>query len=93
MDRLIHTALHSLHSARLRQNVSSQNLANAQVSGYRAMKLVAASGLFISPRMARWKAASLPGKVNPACFRLNRVNYAKLESKPTRNKWQGLFPG
>ena len=35
MDRLIHTALHSLHSARLRQNVSSQNLANAQVSGYR----------------------------------------------------------
>jgi len=35
MDKLIHTALNSLHSARVRQNVSSQNLANAQVSGYR----------------------------------------------------------
>ena len=35
MDKLIHTALNSLHSARLRQMVSSQNLANAQVTGFR----------------------------------------------------------
>jgi len=35
MDKLIHTALNSLHSARIRQNVSSQNLSNAQVPGFR----------------------------------------------------------
>ncbi|MDC1383961.1 hypothetical protein N8500_10860 [Candidatus Puniceispirillum sp.] len=35
MDKLIHTALNSLHSARVRQNVSSQNLSNAQVPGFR----------------------------------------------------------
>lgn len=35
MDKLIHTALNSLNAARIRQNVSSQNLANAQVGGYR----------------------------------------------------------
>ncbi len=35
MDKLIHTALNSLNAARLRQNVSSQNLANAQVPGFR----------------------------------------------------------
>jgi len=35
MDKLIHTALNSLNNARVRQNVSSQNLANAQVPGFR----------------------------------------------------------
>ncbi len=35
MDKLIHTALNSLNSARIRQNVSSQNLSNAQVPGFR----------------------------------------------------------
>ena len=35
MDKLIHTALNSLHSARIRQNVSSQNLSNAKVPGFR----------------------------------------------------------
>jgi len=35
MDKLIHTALNSMHSAKIRQNVSSQNLSNAQVAGYR----------------------------------------------------------
>ena len=35
MDKLIHTALNSLHSARIRQNVSFQNLSNAQVPGFR----------------------------------------------------------
>ena len=35
MDKLIHTALNSMHSARLKQATSAQNLANAQVTGYR----------------------------------------------------------
>ena len=35
MDKLIHTALNSLHSARLKQSTSANNLANAQVAGYR----------------------------------------------------------
>jgi flagellar basal-body rod protein FlgF len=35
MDKLIHTALNSLNNARVRQNVSSQNLSNAQVPGFR----------------------------------------------------------
>ena len=35
MDKLIHTALNSLNAARIRQNVSSQNLSNAQVPGFR----------------------------------------------------------
>ena len=35
MDKLIHTALNSMHSARLKQATSAQNLANAQVPGYR----------------------------------------------------------
>mgnify|MGYP006247333739 FL=1 len=36
MDKLIHTALNSMHSARLRQATSAQNLSNAQVTGYRS---------------------------------------------------------
>lgn len=35
MDKLIHTALNSMHSARLKQATSAQNLSNAQVAGYR----------------------------------------------------------
>jgi len=35
MDKLIHTALNSMHSARLKQSTSAQNLSNAQVTGYR----------------------------------------------------------
>ena len=35
MDKLIHTALNSMHSARLKQVTSAQNLSNAQVAGYR----------------------------------------------------------
>ena len=35
MDKLIHTALNSMHSARLKQATSAQNLSNAQVTGYR----------------------------------------------------------
>ena len=36
MDKLIHTALNSMHSARLKQATSAQNLSNAQVAGYRS---------------------------------------------------------
>ena len=36
MDKLIHTALNSMHSARLKQVTSAQNLSNAQVAGYRS---------------------------------------------------------
>ena len=35
MDKLIHTALNTLHSARLKQVTSAQNLSNAQVPGFR----------------------------------------------------------
>ena len=35
MDKLIHTALNTLHSARLKQTTSAQNLSNAQVPGFR----------------------------------------------------------
>ena len=35
MDKLIHTALNSMHSARLKQATSAQNLSNAQVPGFR----------------------------------------------------------
>ena len=35
MDKLIHTALNSMHSARLKQTTSAQNLSNAQVPGFR----------------------------------------------------------
>lgn len=35
MDKLIHTALNSMHSARLKQVTSAQNLSNAQVPGFR----------------------------------------------------------
>jgi len=35
MDKLIHTALNSMHSVRLQQATSAQNLSNAQVTGYR----------------------------------------------------------
>jgi flagellar basal-body rod protein FlgF len=36
MDKLIHTALNSMHAARLKQVTSAQNLSNAQVAGYRS---------------------------------------------------------
>ena len=35
MDKLIHTALNTMHSARLKQVTSAQNLSNAQVPGFR----------------------------------------------------------
>ena len=35
MDKLIHTALNTMHSARLKQATSAQNLSNAQVPGFR----------------------------------------------------------
>ena len=35
MDKLIHTALNTMHSARLKQLTSAQNLSNAQVPGFR----------------------------------------------------------
>ena len=35
MDKLIHTALNTLHSARLKQATSAQKLSNAQVPGFR----------------------------------------------------------
>ena len=35
MDKLIHTALNTMHSARLKQSTSAQNLSNAQVPGFR----------------------------------------------------------
>ena len=35
MDKLIHTALNSMHSARLKQATSAQDLSNAQVPGFR----------------------------------------------------------
>ena len=35
MDKLIHTALNSMHAARLKQATSAQNLSNAQVPGFR----------------------------------------------------------
>ena len=35
MDKLIHTALNTMHSARMKQVTSAQNLSNAQVPGFR----------------------------------------------------------
>ena len=35
MDKLIHTALNTMHSTRLKQATSAQNLSNAQVPGFR----------------------------------------------------------
>jgi flagellar basal-body rod protein FlgF len=35
MDRMIHTALHTMHATLIQQNVGAQNMANANVPGFR----------------------------------------------------------
>ena len=36
MDKMIHTALHTMHSTLIQQNVGAQNMANANVPGFRS---------------------------------------------------------
>ena len=44
MDKLIHTALNTMHSARLKQATRLQNLSNAQVPGFRGDEIGGRSG-------------------------------------------------
>ena len=54
MDKLIHTALNSLNAARIRQNVSSQNLSNAQVPGFRGDEIGGRFGsIFLESQIVR----------------------------------------
>ena len=49
MDKMIHTALHTMHSTLIQQNVGAQNMANANVPGFRSDQIGGSFGsLYLS---------------------------------------------
>ena len=67
MDKLIHTALNSMHSARLKQVTSAQNLSNAQVPGFRGDEIGGRFGSVYSMLTINWKHAFFE-KSEPGLF-------------------------
>lgn len=87
MDKLIHTALNSLNSARIRQNVSSQNLSNAQVPGFRGDEIGGRFGSIFLESDSTLSTRVFTKEVKPVCFPISKANYDKQDSQAM---WQLL---
>jgi len=49
MDKMIHTALHTMHATLIQQNVGAQNMANSNVPGFRSDQIGGSFGsLYLS---------------------------------------------
>ena len=73
MDKLIHTALNSLHSARLKQSTSANNLANAQVAGYRGDEIGGRFGSVYLNAENQLETRVFSKKSEPGLFRQNKA--------------------
>ena len=83
MDKLIHTALNSLNAARIRQNVSSQNLSNAQVPGFRGDEIGGRFGSIFLESDSTLSTRAFTKRSEPGLFLTYRVKYAKQVNKQT----------
>ena len=74
MDKLIHTALNTMHSARLKQATSAQNLSNAQVPGFRGDEIGGRFGSVYLSADNQLETRVFQRKVNQAYFLMNKVS-------------------
>ena len=82
MDKLIHTALNSLNNARVRQNVSSQNLANAQVPGFRGDEIGGRFGSVFLESDETLSTRVFTKQSEPGLFLTCKESFDKLVNKP-----------